>query len=222
MYAQIYIHTYMHTYVHVNRPMCIYTDVEQSIYPLLSYGWSAEEFPPLYPRRFVPRFRGFSGTRSMGGILFFIGHLFLIIIEIFFTYAFLASLYGNIWYRFLTPSLVIYISKHHHHQVQNGPFVSTGGMAMRGLEAIRPKNGSPPKPVGLSVISVANSFWDSVHQVFQSISETESIEVCVGVCIHAYMRHIHMPAYIHAYIYKYIHINIYVYLHKYVFTYIHI
>jgi hypothetical protein len=39
-----------------------------------------------------------------------------------------------------------------------------------------PKNPSPPKPVGLSVISVANSFWDSVYQVFQSISGNESIE----------------------------------------------
>jgi hypothetical protein len=33
---------------------------------------------------------------------------------------FLAGLYGNIYYRFLTPSFVIYISKHHHHHHHEG------------------------------------------------------------------------------------------------------
>jgi hypothetical protein len=40
---------------------------------------------------------------------------FLTLLIFFRAYAFLAGLYGNIWYRFLTPSFVIYIRKHHHH-----------------------------------------------------------------------------------------------------------
>jgi hypothetical protein len=52
-----------------------------------------------------------------------IGPLFLIIIDIFCAHAFLAGLYGNMWYRFLTPSFVLYISKHHH---QGLPWTGAG------------------------------------------------------------------------------------------------
>jgi hypothetical protein len=40
--------------------------------------------------------------------------IYFLLLIFFCTYAFLAGLYGNIWYR-LTPSFVICISKYHHH-----------------------------------------------------------------------------------------------------------
>jgi hypothetical protein len=59
---------------------------------------------------------GTSGAASSSGYsasLLFIGQLFIIIIDIFCTYAFLAGLYRNIWYRFFN-TLVCNISKYHH------------------------------------------------------------------------------------------------------------
>jgi hypothetical protein len=59
-------------------------------------------FLPAIPEDTVPR--------SLEGYYLLVIY-FLSLVIFFCTYAFLAGLYGNIWYRF-----VIYISKHHHHQ----------------------------------------------------------------------------------------------------------
>jgi hypothetical protein len=124
--------------------------------------------------RLVSKIVYFTIRNFDSAFLLFIGQLFLLLLIFFWTYAFLADPYGKI-IDFLTPSFVIYISKHHHHQV-------TGLLNHHIFEINDIEESLPVNPIACGLFQI----------------EVIYIYMYIYICIYIYIY-----VYIYAYIYVY-------------------
>jgi hypothetical protein len=109
---------------------------------------------------------------------------FLLLLTFFCTYTFLAGLYGNICVDFLTPSFVIYISKHqyHHRDIRRNSLTSSTHTA-------EIKQLSTPCSKSMSIKDSKRKTLSSLSNERDHLLDSESPNSKVSLCTALYAIH---------------------------------